>query len=106
MKIKCNSDDKSPLNNTIKISSMIRLFEAAFQENNKNYSQILLKMNVCTEILYFSPNTGKYGPEKTAHLDTSHPVCLAIISLGSALKKDESYYLQVFLKDLGVLMII
>ena len=23
----------------------------------------------------FSPNTGKYGPEKTAYLDTFHAVC-------------------------------
>ena len=31
-------------------------------------------------------------------VDSSH-TCLAVISLDSALKKDENYYLQVFLKE-------
>ena len=38
MKIKCNSDDKSPLNKTIKIPSMIIVVEAVFHENKKTYS--------------------------------------------------------------------
>ena len=29
----------------------------------------------------------------------SNPICLAVISLDSALKKDDNYYLQVFLKE-------
>ena len=35
--------------------------------------------------------------KKIAKKDSNH-TCLAAISLGSALKKDENYYLQVFLK--------
>ena len=31
-------------------------------------------------------------------MDCNH-ICLAVISLGSAFKKDENYYLQVFLKE-------
>ena len=31
-------------------------------------------------------------------MDSNH-TCLAVISLDSALKKDENYYLQVFLKN-------
>ena len=35
--------------------------------------------------------------KKIPKLDSNH-TCLAVISLDSALKKDDSYYLQVFLK--------
>ena len=35
--------------------------------------------------------------KKIPKVDYNH-TCLAVISLGSALKKDENYYLQVFLK--------
>ena len=35
--------------------------------------------------------------EKASKVDFNH-TCLAIISLDSVLKKDENYYLQVFLK--------
>ena len=31
-------------------------------------------------------------------VDSNH-TCLALISLGSALKKDDNYYLEVFLKE-------
>ena len=45
-----------------------------------------------------------YGDKVTDFYDKkffkvgSHHTCLAVISLDSALKKDENYYLQVFLK--------
>ena len=35
---------------------------------------------------------------KNPKVDSNH-TCLAIISLGFALKKDDNYYLQVFLKE-------
>ena len=42
MRIKFNSDDELPLNKTIEIPSMIIVFGAIFQENNKYYSQVFL----------------------------------------------------------------
>ena len=36
--------------------------------------------------------------EKIPKVDSNH-TCLVVISLDSALKKDESYYLEVFLKE-------
>ena len=39
-----------------------------------------------------------FHDKKIAKKDSNH-TCLAAISLGSALKKDENYYLQVFLKE-------
>ena len=39
---------------------------------------------------------------KIPKLGSNH-TCLAVISLDSALKKDVSYYLQVFLKEFNIL---
>ena len=36
--------------------------------------------------------------KKTPKVDSNH-TCLAVISFDSALKKDDNYYLQVFLKE-------
>ena len=36
--------------------------------------------------------------KKNPKLDSNH-TCLAVISLDSALKKDDNYYLEVFLKE-------
>ena len=50
-----------------------------------------------------------YGGEVTDFFDKEIPkvdsnyTCLAVISLDSALKKDENYYLQVFLKSVNIL---
>ena len=41
-KYKFNSDDKLPLDKTIKIRSMIRVVRAFFHENNKYYPQLFL----------------------------------------------------------------
>ena len=40
MKIKFNSDDELPLNNTIEIHSMTIVVRAIFFENNKYYPQV------------------------------------------------------------------
>ena len=40
MKLKFNSDDKLPLNETIEITSMIIVLRAVFHENNKYQSQV------------------------------------------------------------------
>ena len=42
MKVKFNSDDKLPLNKTIKISSMIVVVRALIHVNNKYYPQVFL----------------------------------------------------------------
>ena len=42
MKIKFNSDDELPLNETIDIPSMIIVVRAIFLENNKYYPQVFL----------------------------------------------------------------
>ena len=42
LKIKLNSDDKSPLNKNIEISSMIIFVRAIFLENDKYYAQVFL----------------------------------------------------------------
>ena len=42
MKIKLNSNDELPLNNTVEIHSMIIVVRAVFHENNKYYSQVSL----------------------------------------------------------------
>ena len=50
-------------------------------------------------------NIKSHGAEATDFYDKeiakvdSNDTCLAVISLDSALKKDENYYLQVFLKE-------
>ena len=54
---------------------------------------------------YLKTKIKSYGEEVTNFCDKEIPkvdsdhTCLAIISLDSALKKDEIYYLQVFLKE-------
>ena len=42
IKIKFNSDDELPINNTIEISSMAVAIRAIFVENNKYYPQVFL----------------------------------------------------------------
>ena len=42
MKIKFNSDEELPLNETIKIPSMILVARALFYENKKYYPQVFL----------------------------------------------------------------
>ena len=43
-------------------------------------------------------HTGFYDEEEIPMVDPNH-TCLAVISLDSILKKNENYYLQVFLKE-------
>ena len=45
---------------------------------------------------YLKTKIKSHGDEVTGFYDHT---CLAVISLDSALKKDENYYLQVFLKE-------
>ena len=48
MRIKFNTDDKLPLNKTIKLPIITTVVRAVFHENNKYYRQVFLK-NVCME---------------------------------------------------------
>ena len=57
---------------------------------NKNYLKIKIKSH--------GHEVTDFYDEKIPKLDPNH-TCLAMISLDSALKKDDSYYLQVFLKE-------
>ena len=46
MKIKFNSDDNLPLNNTLKLHNITIIIRSVFEENGKYYPQAFL-MNVC-----------------------------------------------------------
>ena len=68
-------------------------FKKEFQSEpvyNKNYLKIKIKSH--------GHEVTDFYDEKIPKLDPNH-TCLAMISLDSALKKDDSYYLQVFLKE-------
>ena len=60
--------------------------------------------NLFTLIFFLKANKKYYGHKNTNFHDKKVPktvhnhTCLAVISLGSILKKDENYYQQVFLK--------
>ena len=51
MKIKFNSDDSLPLKEAIEISSMVIVFRAVFHENDKQYPQSIILINI--KVLYF-----------------------------------------------------
>ena len=57
---------------------------------NKNYLK--------TKIKYHGNEVRYFYDKKIPKLDPNH-TCLAVISLDSGLKKDDNYYLQVFLKE-------
>ena len=57
---------------------------------NKNYLKIKVKSH--------GNEVTDFRDKKIPKLDSNH-TCLAVISLDSALKKDDSYYPQVFLKE-------
>ena len=51
-----------------------------------------------TKIKSHGDKVTEFHDKKNSNLDSNH-TCLAVISLDSALKKDENYYPQVFLKE-------
>ena len=59
------------------------------------YNKIFLK----TKIKSHSDEVTDFYDKETPKVDSNHN-CLAITSLDSALKKDDNYYLHMFLKDL------
>ena len=85
-------DDLLEKYNTIsnKISSDIKKEFDSELVNNQECLKTKIKSH-CDEVTDF------YG-KKIPKLD-SNQTCLPVISLGSALKKEENYYPQVFLKD-------
>ena len=58
------------------------------------YNKNLLK----TKIKSHGDEVTDFYDKKVSKLDSNH-TCLAVINLDSALKKDDNYYLQVFLKE-------
>ena len=51
-----------------------------------------------TKIKFHGNEVTDFYDKKIPKLDSNH-TCLAVISLDSALKKDDNYYPQVFLKE-------
>ena len=51
-----------------------------------------------TKIKYHGNEVRYFYDKRIPKLDSNH-TCLAVISLDSGLKKDDNYYLQVFLKE-------
>ena len=51
-----------------------------------------------TKIKYHGDKVTDFYDKKIPNVDSNH-TCLAVISLDSALKKDEIYYPKVFLKE-------
>ena len=51
-----------------------------------------------TKIKFHGDEVTDFYDKKVSKTDPN-PICLAVISLDSALKKDDNYYLQVFLKE-------
>ena len=51
-----------------------------------------------TKIKFHGDEVTDFYDKKVPKTD-SNPICLAVISLDSALKKDDNYYLKVFLKE-------
>ena len=78
--------------NTIqdKFSADIKKEFASEPVYNKHYLK--------TKIKSHGDEVTDFYDKKFTKLDSNHP-CLAVISLDSALKKDENYYPQMFLKE-------
>ena len=63
-------------------------------DNEPVYNREFLK----TKIKSYGDEVTDFYDDQIPRLDSNH-TCLAVISLDSALKKDDNYYLQVFLKE-------
>ena len=87
-------DDRLEKYNTIwyKVSADVKKQFDSEPAYNKNFLKIKIKS-------HGGEVTDSYDKE-IAKVDSNH-TCFGVIRLDSALKKDENYYLQVFLKDLS-----
>ena len=65
---------------------------------NKFDREPVNKNLLTTKIKFHGDDVKDFYKKEIPKADSNH-VCLAVISLDSALKKDENYYLQVFLKE-------
>ena len=85
-------DDLLEKYNTIwdKVSADIKKEFDSEPVYNKNYLK--------TKIKSHGDEVTDFYDKKVSKLDSNH-TCLAVINLDSALKKDDNYYLQVFLKE-------
>ena len=73
------------------------IWDKVSPESKKNQKKISNKIFLKTKIKYHSDEVTDFYDKKIPKMDSNH-TCLAEISLNSALKKDENYYLQVFFK--------
>ena len=58
----------------------------------------ITKKNFKNKIKFYGAEVTDFHNKEIPEVDSNH-TCLAVISLDSALKKDEKYYPQVFLKE-------
>ena len=73
------------------------IWDKVSPESKKNQKKISNKTFLKTKIKYHSDEVTDFYDKEIPKMDSNH-TCLAEISLNSALKKDENYYLQVFFK--------
>ena len=67
-------------------------------EKKNNSEPVYNKEYLKTKIKSHHDEVTDFYDKKIPKMDSNH-TCLAVISLNSALKKDDNYYLQVFLKE-------
>ena len=67
-------------------------------EKENNSEPVYNKEYLKTKIKSHHDEVTDFYNKKIPKMDSNH-TCLAVISLNSALKKDDNYYLQVFLKE-------
>ena len=73
------------------------IWDKVHPESKKNKKKITNKTFLKTEIKSHGDEVTDFYDKEIPKMDSNH-TCLAEISLNSALKKDENYYLQVFFK--------
>ena len=71
---------------------------ALIQKKKNNSEPVYNKEYLKTKIKSHHDEVTDFYDKKIPKMDSNH-TCLAVISLNSALKKDDNYYLQVFLKE-------
>ena len=72
---------------------------SADNKNGFNNKPLCNKSLLKTKIKSNDDDVTDFHHKEIRQVDSNH-TCLALISLDAALKKDDNYYLQVFLKDI------
>ena len=74
------------------------IWDIASADIKKFDSEPVYNIYLKTKIKSHSDEVTDFYDKKIPKLDSTH-TCLAVISLDSALKKDDNYYQQVFVKE-------